>query len=109
MNGVYKNVLTTQVTIHEPLPNLHFPKIHKLIHAPIKPETPPHIGTALKSKNVDDWINCLYTAYDKMHKTGTLSLPFSKTFLDSETPIIQPRLICEVKITDSDNYYELKT
>ena len=81
-------VITTQVTRHEHPPNLHFPKIHKIIHAPIKPETPPHIGAALKSKNIDNWIDCLYVAYNKMHEIRTLSLPFSKTLLDSETSIL---------------------
>ena len=45
--------LYDEVTRYEQPPNLHFPKIYKLIHAPIKPETPPHIGAALKSKIVD--------------------------------------------------------
>ena len=93
---------------HESPDNIHFPRVHKLIHAPIKPETPPHIGAALKSKNVGDWIDCLFAAYDKMHRTGTLSLPFPQTQLDKDTAILRPRLTCEVRITDSDNYYELK-
>ena len=80
MNDIYKNVSTTQVPRHEPPHSLHLTKIRKLIHAPIKPETPPHIGAALKCKNVDNWIDCLYAAYDKMHKTGTLSLPFQRHF-----------------------------
>ena len=50
----------------------------------------------------------MYNAYDKMHRTGTLSLPFSMTHLPSQTTVLRPRLTCEVKITDSDNYYELK-
>ena len=96
-------IKTTTVTRHEAPDNIHFPKIHKLIHATIKPEIPPHIGAALKSKNVDEWIDCLYAAYDKMHRTGTLSLPFPITQLDKDTSILRPRLTCEVKITDSDN------
>ena len=39
---------------------------------------------------------------------GSLSLPFPQTQLDKDTAILRPRLTCEVRITDSDNYYELK-
>ena len=108
LDNIYQKILTTSVMRHESPDNIHFPRVHKLIHAPIKPETPPHIGAALKSKNVGDWIDCLFAAYDKMHRTGTLSLPFPQTQLDKDTAILRPRLTCEVRITDSDNYYELK-
>ena len=50
----------------------------------------------------------MFAAYDKMHRMGSLSLPFPQTQLDKDTAILRPRLTCEVRITDSDNYYELK-
>lgn len=78
------------------------------MHVPIKPEITPHIGAAPKIKNVDDWIVYIYAAYDKLHKTETLSLPFSKIILNPGTPILRPRLTCEAKITGSDDYYKLK-
>ena len=43
-----------------------------------------------------------------MHRTGTLSLPFLLSRLPTETTILRPRVSCEVRITDSDNYYEMK-
>ena len=84
------------------------PRVSKLIHSPIKPDTPPHIGAALKSPYQSHWIDCLFHAYDKMHGTGTLSLPFPESQLPSGTTVLRPRLSCEVRITDTDNYYELK-
>ena len=87
---------------------LHHPRIMKIVHATIKPPTPPHIGAALKSPDRSDWLDCLFQAYDKMHKTGTLSIPFPITMLKQGTTILRPRLTCEVKITDTDNYYEEK-
>ena len=87
---------------------LHHPRIMKIVHATTKPPTPPHIGTALKSPERLDWLDCLFQAYDKMHKTGTLSIPFPITMLKQGTTILRPRLTCEVKIIDTDNYYKEK-
>ena len=87
---------------------MHHPIVMKLVHAPVKPDTPPHIGAAMKSKDRSDWMDCLFQAYDKMHKTGTLSIPFPITMLDHKVTILRPRLTCEVRITDTDNYYEEK-
>ena len=50
----------------------------------------------------------MFNAYDKMHGTRTLSLPFPQFLLPPDTTILRPRLTCEVRITDTDNYYELK-
>ena len=43
-----------------------------------------------------------------MHTTGSLSLSFPLTNLAPHTTVIRLRLTCEVRITDSDNYYEMK-
>ena len=43
-----------------------------------------------------------------MHHTGTLSIPFCITMLPQDTTILRPRISCEVKITDSMHYYEIK-
>ena len=43
-----------------------------------------------------------------MHRTGTISLPFPQTQLDKDTAILRSKITCEVRITDSDDYYELK-
>ena len=64
---------------HDSPNNINFPRVHKLIHAPIKPETQSHIGAALKSKIVGNWTGCLFAAYHKIYGTGTLSLPFLTT------------------------------
>ena len=87
---------------------LHKPVIARITNLPKRPECPPHIGQALKSPLRQLWIDCLYDSYDKMHKTGTLSLPFPITNLPNGYSILRPRITCEVKITDSDHYYELK-
>ena len=87
---------------------LHEAIVSRLIHLPQKPECPPHIGKALKSELRSQWIDCLFDSYDKMHRTGTLSLPFLTSILPPNTTILRPRLSCEVKITDSDNYFEMK-
>ena len=100
--------LTTSIGRHESPNNIHFPRIHKLIHAPIKPETPPHIGAALKRNNARGWIDCLFVSYNNIHRMSTLSLPFPITQLDKDISILRPRLTCKVRITDSDHYYELK-
>ena len=71
----------------------------KLVHTPAKPKTPPHIGAAMKGKDRADWLDCLFQAYDKMHKSGTLSIPFPITMLPHDTTILRPRLTCEVRIT----------
>ena len=88
---------------HDYLSNIHFLRVHTRIHTPIKSETAPHIGAALKSKLVGDWTDCLFDVYDKMHRIGTLSLPFPKTKLDTDITILRPRMTYEVGITDSDN------
>ena len=43
-----------------------------------------------------------------MHCTALLSLPFPTSLLSPDTKILRPRLSCEVKITDSEHYYETK-
>ena len=86
----------------------HHPRVMKLVHIPNKPDTHPYIGTAMKSKDRSDWIDCLFQAYDKMYKTGTLSIPLPITMLDHNITILRPRLTCEVRITDTDHYYEEK-
>ena len=86
----------------------YHPRINKLFHTPKKPDTPPHIGAALTSPEQTEWLECLYNAYDKMHATGTLSIPFSIGKVPEENNILRPRVTCEVRITDTDNYYELK-
>ena len=43
-----------------------------------------------------------------MHGTGTLSLPFPESDLPPGLTVLRPRLSCEVRITDTDHYYELK-
>ena len=63
---------------------------------------------ALKGKYQDTWLDYLFNAYDKMHKTGTLSLPFQATMISDTTTILRPQVTCEVKIIDSDHYCELK-
>ena len=84
------------------------PCVKKLFHAPSKSETPPLIGTALTSPQQSKWLDCLFNAYDNMHRTGTSSLPFKIIGLPEDTTILRPRVTCEVKIKDSDNYYKLK-
>ena len=102
-------------TIHHQLQNEKMPTSHlrpphlrKLVHSPMKPNTPSHIHAALKDHLQSHWIDCLFNAYDKMHGTGTLSLPFPISLLPRDTTVLCPRLTCEVRITDTDNYYELK-
>ena len=53
-------------------------------------------------------MECLYNAYDKMHTTGTLSITFPLEPVPKGNNILRPRVTCEVRITDIDNYYELK-
>ena len=62
----------------------------------------------MKSKDRADWMDCLFNAYEKMNKTGTLSLPFPISMLERKTIILRPRLTREVRITDTDNYFEKK-
>ena len=88
--------------------HLHPTVLRKLINSPVKPNTPSHIHATLKGPLQSHWIACLFNAYDKIHGTGTLSLPFPKFLLPPDTTILRPRLTCEVRITDTDNYYELK-
>ena len=80
----------------------------RIVNLPQRPECPPHIGAALKSPLRQLWIDCLYDAYDKMHHTGTLSLPFPQSLLPPGTSVLRPRVTCEIKITDSTDYYEAK-
>ena len=87
---------------------LHEPIAARLINLPQCPECPHHIGNALKSPLMDQWVDYLYDAYNKMHRTGALSLSFPASSLPENTSIPSPRITCEVKITDSDNYYEIK-
>ena len=62
----------------------------------------------MKSKDRANWMDFLFNAYEKNHKTGTLSLPFPILMLERETTVLRPRLTCEVRITDTDNYFENK-
>ena len=87
---------------------LHKAIVSRVVHLPQRPECPPHIGWALKSPYRNMWIDCLFDSYDKMHRTGTLSLPFPLTELPKGFTLLRPRVSCEVKITDSDNFYEVK-
>ena len=66
------------------------------------------MGAALKSSLRTRWIGCLFDAYDNMHKSSSLSLPFEINLLPKDTTILCPRITCEVKITDSEDYYEMK-
>lgn len=50
----------------------------------------------------------MYNVYDKMYRTGVLSLPFAMTQLPSQSTVLRPMFTCEVKTTDSDIYYKLK-
>ena len=43
-----------------------------------------------------------------MHGSGTLSLPFPESDLPPDITVLRPRLSCEVRITDTDHYYELE-
>ena len=87
---------------------LHKAIVSRLIHHPNRPEKPDHMGAALKSSLRTQWIDCLFDTYDKMHKSSSLSLPFETTLLPKDTTILRPRITCEVKITDSADYYEMK-
>ena len=87
---------------------VHEAMVSRLVHQPHQPDCPNHIGEALQSQLRSLWIDCLFDAYDKMHKTCTLSIPFFLPQLPEGTTILRPRLTCEVKITDSEDYYELK-
>ena len=42
-----------------------------------------------------------------MHKCSSLSLPFEITLLPKDNTILHPRIACKVKITDSEDYYEI--
>ena len=66
------------------------------------------MGAALKSSLRTQCIDRLFDTYDKMHKSNSLSLPFEITLLPKDTTILRPRIICKVKITDSEDYYEIK-
>ena len=84
------------------------PKINKIIKAMIKPECPVNIGQALKSQYKPEWLEALFKCFDKMHNTGTLSRPFLRIKLPAKTLILNPRLSFEVRITDMDNFFNLK-
>ena len=43
-----------------------------------------------------------------MHRTASLSILFPTSLLLPEIKILRPRLSCEVKIIDSEHYYETK-
>ena len=62
------------------------------------------MGAALKSDLRSQWIDCFFDTYDKMHRTGTLSVQFFLSQLPDDTTILRSRITCEVKITDSDWY-----
>ena len=66
------------------------------------------MGATLKSSLRTQWGDCLFDTYDKMHKSSSLSLPFEIILLPKDTTILRPRITCEVKITDSEDYYEMK-
>ena len=84
------------------------PKVNKLIQLPFRPKTPNHVGEALHSNIRTYWIECLFNCYDKMHNTATLSCPFLRSSLQTTVKILNTRLSIEVKITDIDDFYEIK-
>ena len=94
--------------INKPCHHSYRPHIYKLFHAPHKSETPPHIEAVLKGCEQAEWMECLYNAYDKIHTTGTLSIPFLLELIPEDNNVLRPRVTCEVRIIDTDNYYGLK-
>ena len=58
-NEVYKNIANTTITRHEFPDSIHFPRIDKLVHTPVKPDIPPHIGAVIKSNQAWYWIELI--------------------------------------------------
>ena len=87
---------------------VHSPKINKIIKASCKPPTPLHPGEAMRSKYCSEWLEALFSCFEKMHNTATLSRPFLRKLLPKRTMILSPRLSYEVRTTELDNFFEFK-
>ena len=80
-----------------------------LLQQALSRTTPLPVGTTLKDKIRHHWVDCIFATYDKMHTTCTLSCLFPTSYISKENLTILPsRLSFEVKITDVNNFYELK-
>ena len=80
-----------------------------LLQRILPPTRSLHVGTALKEKLHHHWIDCIFLVYNKIHTTDTLSYLFSTSYIDKENPATrQSSLSFEVKITNINNFYELK-
>ena len=50
----------------------------------------------------------MHNCYAKMHNFGTLRIPYLRSQISKDKKILSTRLSFEVKITDVQDYYEIK-
>ena len=56
----------------------------------------------------DHWIECMFNCFDKMHNSGTLSCPFLIILMPEGKKILPTKSSFETKLTDIEDYYEIK-
>ena len=70
-----------------------------LIQLSEQPKTPIHVDMALKDNIKSYWIGYMFTCYDKMYNSDTLSCSFPRIELSIDTQIFSSRPSFEVKIS----------
>ena len=83
------------------------PKHNIRIHLPIKTKKLEHVGEGLKSKLRENWIQCIYNCYDKIHNSTTFTCPLQRKMVPNKKKVLSVRLSFEVKIIDVIDLYKL--
>ena len=72
-----------------------------LIQLSEQPKNPIHVGMDLKDNIKAYWIGYMFTCYDKMYNSDTLSCSFPRIELSIDTHISFSRLSFEVEISST--------
>ena len=79
-----------------------------LIQQIVKPLIPIHVDQGLKNNIRTDWIDCIYTVYDKLHNTSIWSYLLPRSSIPGDSKVVPPRLSFDGKITNVDCSTNLK-
>ena len=83
------------------------PITNRIFQLPTKPDTPLHIGQEIKSPLRSEWLDSIFTNYEKMITTGTWGRIMHKKHVPPNQKIIRPRISFKVKLTEHENIYYL--
>ena len=68
-----------------------------------------HIGKEILGESRKHWIDNIFGFLKKMHNTGTLICPISRSKLPTVTNILPAKFLFEVKIINIAHFYELNS